>query len=87
MVREAHNYIRNCKANDVEVDEKVKMEILMKGWEDNMEALRVHIDILSRYPRPLSNLEKKKMKTTVEREELNNLAQKMYGGDDSDEDI
>ena len=79
--------MRNCKANDVEVDDKVKMEILSKGWEDNLPALRVHVDILNRYPRPLSNLEKKKMKTTVEREELNGYAQKMYGGDDSDEDI
>ena len=87
MVREAHNYMRDCTANGVAVDNKVTTEILSKGWEDNMEALRVHADVLSRYPRPLSNLEKKKMKTTVEREELNDYAQKMYGGDDSDEDI
>ena len=79
--------MRDCRANDVEVDDKVKMEILSKGWEDNLPALRVHVDILSRYPRPLSNLEKKKMKTKAEREELNGDAQKMYGGDDSDEDI
>ena len=36
QVRDAHNYMRDCKANDVEVDDKVTTEILSKGWEDNM---------------------------------------------------
>jgi hypothetical protein len=49
--------------------------------------MRVNQQLMEKYPRPLSNMEKKKLKTTEERDELNDYAQQMYGGDDSDEEL
>ena len=58
----------NCQENDIEVDEGIKWDILSNSDKDGISEVEVRVDLLNKYPRPLTNAEKENVKTAEEKE-------------------